>query len=443
MGVRDASMADKVKATGGTRETKENEEIRSVILAAGKGTRMKSDLPKVLHEIYSKPLLGWVLEAVSGLKSTVVVGHGAEQVEEYLKKFPNVSTVLQDKQLGTGHALMCAEKSLKGFKGKVLVLCGDTPLIAAKTLEAFVKNHDEHSALLSVMTAIFEDPSDYGRIVRAQDGSVKSIVEEKDASAAVKKVKEINAGIYCFNWQEIAPALRALKSNNAQGEYYLTDIVAWAVNKKLKTQAFVLDDKKEIFGINSRRHLAIATDIMRKDKLIQLMDDGVTIVQPSATSISPDTRIGEDTVIFPGTYVSGKNTIGKGCKVGPMAHIRGDCEIGDNVKIGNFVELKNAKINSDTNISHLSYVGDSTVGEGVNIGAGVITANYNSITKAKNETIIEDGASIGSNAVLVAPVRLGKKSFVAAGSVVTKNVADKSLAIAREAQKNIIDWVKN
>jgi len=417
--------------------------IKYVILAAGKGTRMKSELPKVLHEIFSKPLLGWVLDAVGNSESIVVVGYGAKKVEEYLESFPNSSPVVQKDQLGTGHALKCASKNLKDFKGKVLILCGDTPIIKASTLEKFVENHDEHKASLSVMSAVFEDPTGYGRIIRSEDGGVREIVEEKDATDEQRQVKEINAGIYCFNWEEVSPALRALKNNNSQGEYYLTDIVSWAVAKGLKTQGFVIEDKSEIFGINSRRHLAIATDIMRKNKLVELMDSGVTIVQPSTTSISPDTQIGEDTIIYPNTFINGENTIGRDCKIGPFAHIRGRCEIAENVKIGNFVELKNVRVSKNTNISHLSYVGDAQVGQDVNIGAGTITANYNSITKTKSETIIEDGASTGSNAVLVAPVKLGKKAFVAAGSVVTKDVGQKSLAVARGVQKNITNWVKD
>ncbi|GBF23402.1 bifunctional protein GlmU [Candidatus Gastranaerophilus sp. (ex Termes propinquus)] len=418
-------------------------EIRAVILAAGKGTRMLSELPKVLHEIFGKPLLGWVLDAIDRLKNVVVIGHGADMAEEYLKKFPNSSTVLQDKQLGTGHALMCAREKLKGFKGKVFVLCGDTPLITSTSLKKLLSNHDTHGASLSVMTAIFDDPTGYGRIVRAPDGSVKEIVEEKDATAEIRQIKEVNAGIYYFNWEEIEPALDDLKDNNAQGEYYLTDIVSWAHSKGLKTQGYTIEDNWEIFGINSREHLAVATDIMRENKLKELMRFGVTIVQPSTVSISPDTKIGRDAVVYPNTFINGKNNIGRGCNLGPFAHIRGGCEIGENVKIGNFVELKNAEVKANTNISHLSYVGDATVGEGVNVGAGVITANYNSVTKTKSKTIIEDGASVGSNTVLVAPVVLGKKAFVAAGSVVTKNVEENSLAISRGSQKNIANWVKN
>lgn len=421
---------------------------RAIILAAGKGTRMKSDLPKVLHPIFSKPLLGYVIEAVNntGLvdENYIIVGHQAELVEEYVaKNYSNSKCILQMPQLGTGDAVNKAYDSLKGFEGEVIILCGDAPLITSETLLEFVSAHREHNSALTVMSAIFENPTNYGRIIRSQDGGLKKIVEEKDASMEEKVVKEINAGIYCIDWKKISPAFLNLQCNNAQGEYYLTDIVAWAVENHLKTQAYVLKNNEEIFGINSKAHLAEATKFLNTKTINKLLDDGVSIVDPNSAFISPETTIGADTVIFPNVYISGKNIIGKNCKIGPFAHIRDGAQIGDNVRIGNFVEVKKSVIDSNTNVSHLSYIGDSELGSKVNIGAGTITANYNPITKEKSKTIIKDGANTGSNSVLVAPVTINENASVAAGTIVTKDVEANSLAITRSPLRIIENWVKN
>ena len=421
---------------------------RAIILAAGKGTRMKSDLPKVLHPIFSKPLLGYVIEAVNntGLvdDNYIIVGHQGELVEEYVtKNYSNAKCILQMPQLGTGDAVNKAYDSLKGFDGEVIILCGDAPLITSETIKEFVAAHREHHSALTVMSAIFDNPTNYGRIIRSQDGGLKKIVEEKDASIEEKAVKEINAVIYCIDWKKISPAFLNLQCNNAQGEYYLTDIVAWAVENNLKTQAFVLKNNEEIFGINSKAHLAEATKMLNTKTINKLLDDGVSIVDPNSAFISPETTIGADTVIFPNVYISGKNIIGNNCKIGPFAHIRDGAQIGDNVRIGNFVEVKKSIIDSNTNVSHLSYIGDSELGSGVNIGAGTITANYNPITKQKSKTIIKDGANTGSNSVLVAPITINEKASVAAGTIVTKDVEPYSLAITRSPLKVIKNWVKN
>ena len=422
--------------------------FKAVILAAGKGTRMKSSKPKVLHEIFSKPLVGWVVDSINEIypqnntQSIVVVGHGANDVEKYLKKYENVTCVLQKEQLGTGHAVSMATSELKDFCGTVLITCGDTPLLKSSTMRSMVEYHLEHNADVTVMSAIFDNPFGYGRIVRSQDGGIEAIVEQKDANDEQKAIKEVNAGVYCLKWESVKNAFGELKNNNSQGEYYLTDIVCWAKEKNKKALSFVIENPDETLGINSRVQLAQATQIMKNEKLNELMETGVTIVDSLSTSISPETQIGADTVIYPNTYINGKNKIGSNCKIGPFSHFRGNVEVGDYSKIGNFVELKNAKIGSHTNVSHLSYVGDATLGSNVNIGAGTIFANYNSITKEKKRSTLNDGVSIGSNTVIVAPVELGENVFVGAGSVITKNVGENSLALCRTPQKEYPDWVE-
>ena len=421
-------------------------DIKTIILAAGKGTRMKSNTPKVLHKIMDKTLLGYVLDNVKNIseESFVIVGHHAEEVEKFVSEnYENARTVLQTPQLGTGDAVSKACPFLKDYKGLVLILCGDTPLIKEETLKEFIEYHNSQKSDLTVMSAIFDNPANYGRIIRENDGTLKCIVEEKDATPEQKAVKEINAGIYCLDWGKISPVFSQLTSNNAQGEYYLTDIIEWGKKNKLSVNAYTLKNNEEIFGINSRMHLAEATKIMNKRKLLNLMENGVTIVDPDSTWISEDTEIGKDTIIYPSTYLEGKNKIGENCKIGPFAHFRGGVQVADNVKIGNFVEVKKSKINSNTNAGHLSYIGDSEIGEHVNIGAGTITANYNPITKVKSKTILHDNVKVGSNAVLVAPVELQEWVNVGAGSVITKNVEKNSLALTRSPLRVIKDWVKN
>lgn len=420
--------------------------INAVILAAGKGTRMKSETSKVLHKIFDKTLLGYVLEAVSktGLieKSFVITGHQSEAVDKYvLDNFDNAKTVLQSPQLGTGHAVSMVCPSLENFDGDVVILCGDTPLITAETLKKFVEFHNSKNSDLTVMSAIFDDPTNYGRIVRQGD-KLSSIVEEKDATAEQKAIKEVNAGIYCLNWTKIKPAFSQLTSNNAQGEYYLTDIISWGGAQGLNVNAYILEDNEEIFGINSKLHLAQATKMLNKKTVEKHLINGVTIVDPETTWISVDTQIDADTTIYPNVYITGKNKIGAKCSIGPFAHIRGDVELGDCVKIGNFVEVKKSKIASNTNACHLTYIGDSEIGSGVNVGAGTITANYNHATKAKNITKIKDGASIGSNSVLVAPVEIGESATVGAGTVITKDVENNALAVARAPMRTIENYIK-
>lgn len=420
-------------------------DIKSVILAAGKGTRMKSETPKVLHEIFGKTLVGYVLDNVKNITSEnfVIVGHHAEEVENFVKKnYTNAKTVLQTPQLGTGHAVSMVCPMLKDYKGLVLILCGDTPLITEETLKKFIDFHKSQNSDLTVMSTIFENPTNYGRIIREPDNTLKCIVEEKDATPEQKAVKEVNAGIYCIDWAKAQPAFSQLTSNNAQGEYYLTDIIEWGKKNNLNVNAYIMENNEEIFGINSRLHLAEATKIMQKRINEKHMINGVTIVDPSTTYISADTEIGQDTIIFPSTYIEGANKIGKNCKIGPCAHLRGGVEIADNVKIGNFVEVKKSKIASNTNAGHLSYIGDSEVGAHVNIGAGTITANYNPLTKEKSKTILQNNVKIGSNSVLVAPVTIEEGANVGALSVITKNIPQWSLALTRTPIKILSDWVK-
>lgn len=420
-------------------------DIKSVILAAGKGTRMKSNLPKVLHEILGKALVGYVLDSVKHItnENFVIVGHHAEEVEKYvISHYENAKTVLQSPQLGTGHAVSMICPMLENYSGQVLILCGDTPLITEDTLKKFVEYHKENKSDITVMSAIFENPTNYGRIVRDSDNSLKCIIEEKDATLEQKAIKEVNAGIYCINWAKVKSAFSQLTSNNAQGEYYLTDIIEWGKKNGLSVNAYIMENNIETFGINSRVQLAEALKLLQKRINEKHMINGVTIVDPETTYISADTEIGQDTIIYPSTYIEGENKIGSNCKIGPMAHLRGGVEIGDYCKIGNFVEVKKAKIASHTNAGHLSYIGDSEIGSYVNIGAGTITANYNPLTKVKSKTVLEDNVKIGSNTVLVAPVKVEEGANVGALSVITKNIPAWALALTRSPLRVLSDWVK-
>lgn len=420
--------------------------LKSIILAAGKGTRMKSNLPKVLHKIFSRTLLDYVVDAANGTEmideNFVIVGHQAEVVEEHLKNnYSNVKTILQSPQLGTGHAVSMVVPFLQDFDGEVIILCGDTPLITSNTLKDFVEAHKKMNSDITVMSAIFENPANYGRILRGEDNSLRAIVEEKDANDEQKNIKEINAGIYCLNWAKVKNAFKELKSDNAQNEYYLTDIIKWGNSNDLRVNAHILNNNEEIFGINSKLNLEEAAHLLNERTLNHYMIEGVTVVDKSNTWIDPLTTIGSDTIIYPSTYIEGKNVIGNNCKIGPFAHLRGNVNIKDNVKIGNFVEVKNTTIDSDTNACHLSYLGDSEIGSNVNIGAGTITANYNPLTKVKSKTVIEDNVKIGSNSVLVAPVTVERGANVGALSVITKNIKEWSLAVTRAPLKEIENWV--
>ena len=421
--------------------------VKSIILAAGKGTRMKSEVPKVLHTIFDKPILGYILEAVknSGVVdyAYVITGHKSEMVDSYVKEnYCYAETILQNPQLGTGHAVSMAVGKLQGYEGEVVILCGDTPLIKPDTIKALVKTHRENKSDITVASTILENSANYGRIVRVSDGTISEIVEEKDASEEQKKIKEINTGIFCINWGKVSGAFSELKNNNAQGEYYLTDIVKWGKEKGLRTGAYIIEDSNEVLGINSCKQLSEVTKILHDEIIDKHLNNGVNIVSPETTWISPDTEIGADTIIYSNCYINGKNKIASNCKIGPFAHLRGGVELEEYVKIGNFVELKKAKVKSHTNICHLSYIGDSEVGANVNIGAGTITANYNPLTKVKSKTIIEDNVKIGSNSVLVAPVRIKEGANIGAVGVITKDIEPWSLAVTRAPLKVLEGWVK-
>ncbi|MCQ2380777.1 MAG: bifunctional UDP-N-acetylglucosamine diphosphorylase/glucosamine-1-phosphate N-acetyltransferase GlmU [Acidaminococcaceae bacterium] len=449
-------------------------ETVAIILAAGKGTRMKSSLPKVLHKIGGKPMVEHVICAAKEAgaeKQIVVIGHGAEAVREQIGDA--VEFAVQEPQLGTGHAVMQTEKTLKNFQGTVLVLCGDTPLLNGEELAKFIKIHKQTKVGASVLTTNLDNPFGYGRIIRDTSGDVVGIVEEKDATAEQKAVKEINTGIYCLECPEMFNVLKGLSNNNAQGEYYLTDVLGKLRDAGKKIGAVTTDDADMVMGINSRCQLAEAEQVLRQRILNKWMDEGVTIMDPASTFIEADVQIGNDTIIRPFTWLEGKTQIGSDCEIGPNArltnvkvgtgtqlqfiyahdcsvgdnvtagpfvHLRPDTEIGNKVKIGNFIEVKNSKVGVGSKLPHLSYIGDTDMGGGVNVGCGSIMVNYDG--KTKHRTIVEDDVFIGCNSNLVAPVKLGKGSFIGAGSTITKDVPEGALAVARGKQTNIADWAK-
>lgn len=456
--------------------------LRVVLLAAGQGKRMKSQLPKVLHPVLGKAILGRILDAVDALDAAhihVVVGHEAEQVRDYLQENPPktpYSTHLQEPQLGTGHALMQVVPELKNFQGTLLVSVADAPLLSSTTFSRLVQAHKEKKAAFSLLTTVVDDARSYGRIVRNGQGSVTHIVEDKDANETEKKIREINPAIYCLEWPAVEAGLSSLRNDNRQKEYYLTDLLAWSVERGLTVADALCEDWREVSGINSRLELAEANKLMRDQVINRLaLEFGVTVVDPQNTWISPEVTVGQETIILPGCYITGKveigakceigpnsqitgpakigaactvshsvlskTVIGDGCKVGPFAHLRENANVSDFCRIGNFVEVKKSDIGLKTNVSHLSYIGDANLGQRVNIGAGTITANYNRLTGKKSKTIIGDDSSTGSNSVLIAPVVVGTHSMVAAGSVINKDVPDGALGLARAKQRNQLDYV--
>ena len=395
------------------------EKITAVILAAGLGTRMKSDMPKVLHPIGSETMLGKV---VSTLKKTgiddiiAVVGHKADIVEDLFRG--GMRFVRQPELLGSGDALAHAVDYLGKSDGEILVTCGDTPLVTADTYKKVVKTHRKEKAVCTVLTCELENPKSYGRIMRDENGNVLRIVEEDDASKAEKKEKEINVGTYCFDRKELAEYIRKIELNGKKKEFYLTDIVhiLSRAGKKVVVQDCA---PEEIIGVNSRRDLAEANRIENQNCLNRFMDEGVTIMDPGTTRVDSSAVIGRDTIIFPNTVIEGGVTIGAGCRIGPFARLRPGTRLAEEVEIGNFVEICRTEIGERTRVKHHTYLGDTSVGRDVNIGAGTITANYDG--RKKHHTTIEDEVFIGVGAMLIAPVRIGKGAKVGAGCVVTKN----------------------
>jgi bifunctional UDP-N-acetylglucosamine pyrophosphorylase/glucosamine-1-phosphate N-acetyltransferase len=444
-------------------------------LAAGKGTRMKSARPKVLHALAGVPIVEHVLRTVRGLRVAeivMVVGHGGDDVRAALGHHDGLHFVTQSPQLGTGHALLQAKPALEGKTGTVLLVYADVPLLRSATLERLVEHHDSSRATATVLTATLEDPDGYGRIVRDHTGAIARIVEERDASPEERAIREVNSGIYAFALAPLFDALGHLATDNAQGEYYLTDLVAAYRRQNRLVETLGIDDPAELRGINSRIDLADAEAAVRRRKRRAVMLDGVTLEDPDATYIDEDVTIGADTIIAPGVRLTGRTSIGGGCRIqagtrisdstlgdavtvldqcvvtestvasrarlGPFAHLRPKSVVGEDAHVGNFVELKNTQMGRRSKANHHAYLGDATIGEDVNVGAGTIICNYDGI--AKHRTVIEDGVFIGSDSQLVAPVRIGRNAYVAAGSSIIEDVPADAMAIARARQTIKPGW---
>lgn len=447
--------------------------LKTLILAAGKGTRMKSEMPKVIHKVNGVPMITKIIDTLSGLnpeENILILGHKKEEVLKVVGE--NCDYVLQTEQLGTGHAVIQAKEKLEGYDGDVMILCGDTPLLRESTLKSLYDYHKESGAVTTILTSIYENPFGYGRIVK-EDGLVKAIVEEKEASEEIKKIKEVNAGVYCFNSKELFKALDKIDNNNEKGEYYLTDVIGIQVSENKKVQSFILEDKMEILGVNSKVELTQAGKVLRDRKNRELMEEGVILIDPETTYVEESVKVGRDTVLYPGVVLQGKTVIGENCEIignsriidsvlgnnirvessvieesiledgvtmGPFAHIRPKSLLKEKVHIGNFVEVKKSTLEKGVKAGHLTYLGDAQVGENTNIGAGTITCNYDGVNKFK--TVIGKDAFIGSDSMLVAPVNIGEKALIGAGSVITKDVPSNSLAVSRSKQIIKTDWRK-
>lgn len=451
------------------------ESLASVVLAAGKGTRMKSALIKVLHPIAGQPMITWPVTAAREAGSdpiVLVIGHQANAVQGTFRGAKDILCAMQEEQLGTGHAVACALDALSGFRGTILILCGDTPLLRAETLKNMLAYHRDNSAAITVLTAMMDDPYGYGRVVRDAAGRVTRIVEQKDADPEEQEIREINSGIYCMDSDFLYANIKAIGNNNAQQEYYLTDLLAIAVRKELTCLAIQAADADEIMGVNDRIQLASAGRILRSRINREHMLNGVTIIDPENTYIDQGVTIGCDTTIHPGCSIGGGTVIGEGClidggvsitgcrigddchikaasvledselgedvTIGPMAHLRPGTVLGNQVKIGNFVETKKIVMGKGSKASHLTYLGDAEIGRNVNIGCGTITCNYDGVNK--HRTVIGDDVFIGSDVQLVAPVTVGRNSLVAAGTTVTSDVPPDSLTISRVPQVNKEGW---
>ena len=444
----------------------------ALILAAGQGTRIKSDLPKVLHKVSGKEMVNHVIDTMrkAGIEDiNVIIGKGAELVKSRTSS-RNVSYSLQEEQLGTGHAVKCAIDFLKGKKGTVGVFAGDAPLVKSETIEKLFNEHGKKGNSATLLTSILKDATGYGRVIR-KDDEVLKIVEHKDCSEEELRVKEMNAAMYCFDIEELLECLNKITTNNEQGEYYLTDVIGILKEQDKKVGAVVID-YEETIGVNSRVQLAEAEEILRKRINLRHMENGVTLIDPNSTYIGDDVLIERDTIIYPGNVIEGKTTIGEGCilypnsrinnsciasgveiqssviiestigdntTVGPFAYIRPESVIGKNARIGDFVEIKKSTIGDNTKVSHLTYIGDAKVGSGCNFGCGTVVVNYDG--KNKNVTEIGDNSFVGCNTNLISPVKVGDNTYIAAGSTITNEVKEGELAIARAKQRNIEGWV--
>ncbi len=450
--------------------------VHVVVLAAGQGTRMRSARPKVLHRLGGRALIDRVLDlaaAVEPESTTLVVGHGADAVRSHLVARRRLEFVVQQPQRGTAHALQQAEPVLAGRSGTVIVLSGDVPLLRAATLTGLLEAHRGARAAATVVTATVDRPYGYGRVVRTR-GRIARIVEEREASPPERRIKEVDSGTYALDLDPWFDAIRGITSQNAQGEYYLADLIALYRRRKLPVETLIVENAHEIRGINSRTELADVGRIVRQTKNEELMAAGVTLVDPSTTYIDPDVEVGADTVIHPGVILEGQTRIGAACEiqahvriadselgdrvtvnnfclivgarvangasVGPFAHIRPETVVGEGARIGNFVELKKTSMGPGSKANHLAYLGDATIGADVNIGAGTIVCNYDG--KQKHRTVIEDGAFVGSDAQLIAPVTIGQGAYVGTGTTVRENVPPGALAVSAGKQRNIEGWVE-
>ncbi|MBF2493173.1 bifunctional UDP-N-acetylglucosamine diphosphorylase/glucosamine-1-phosphate N-acetyltransferase GlmU [Listeria welshimeri] len=446
----------------------------AVVLAAGQGTRMKSKLYKVLHPVCGKPMVEHVVDQISTLdvdKVVTIVGHGAEKVQEHLAG--KSEFVKQEEQLGTAHAVLQAKPELAGKDGVTLVVCGDTPLIEASTMEALLKYHHEKRAKATILTTVIEDPTGYGRIIRDDLGIVEKIVEHKDATEKEQRISEINTGTYCFDNKALFEALKNVSNDNVQGEYYLPDVIKILKDLDEVVAAYRMESFEESLGVNDRIALAEASKLMQRRINDNHMRNGVTLVNPENTYIDIDVKIGQDTVIEPGVMLRGNTVIGDDCvissgseiansvigervhvrnssifeskvgddvQIGPYAHLRPESDIHNHVKIGNYVETKKAIVGEGTKLPHFIYMGDAEIGKNVNVGCGSIAVNYDGKNKAK--TIIGDDVFVGCNSNLIAPVKVGDRAFIAAGSTITKDVPEDALGIARAKQENKMDYAK-
>jgi len=444
--------------------------ITPIILAAGEGKRMYSKVPKVLHKVCGLPMVEHVINCareVSGAEPVVVIGHGAEQVR---KEVTGVKFVMQERQLGTGHAVMQAEEYIND--GDMLILYGDTPLLRPETLLEMHEMHRAEGCSATILTSDIDDPTGYGRIIRIGEKLIEAIVEDKDADSSTKLIKEINSGIYFFDGKELREALGHLKNDNTQGEYYLTDVIGIMREKGLKIGAFKIKNAEDILGVNNRYQLSEVNKIMQRRIVKKLMLEGVTIIDPDSTYIEASVTVEKDVTIYPGCILEGntviqedsvigpytrikdgkidrgvkiqnsvvlESSIGEGTSIGPFAYLRPGNKIGKHAKVGDFVEMKNSTFGDNSKASHLTYVGDGDVGSNVNLGCGVVFVNYDG--KNKYRTYVGDNSFVGCNVNLVAPVRVNENTYVAAGTTVTKDVPQDSLAIGRARQENKEGWV--